>query len=427
MILIQNGRVIDPKSGLDEVLDVIVRDGRIAGMGKYARGGEFTEVIDAEGCIVAPGLVDTHVHFRDPGLTYKEDVATGAASAAAGGYTTVICMANTKPPLDDAEALKDLRRRESDLPIHVLNTACVTRGMKGQELTDMDALKAAGAIGFTDDGLPIKDVKLMMRALERARELGVPISLHEEDPDLIGSPGINQGRVSREVGVPGAPAVAEETLMARDCLLALHTGARINIQHLSSGVSVEVLRLMKKLGADVWAEVTPQHFSLNEEIVLEKGTLAKVNPPIRTEEDRYQLIRGLKEGVIDIIATDHAPHASEEKARDLMDAPSGMIGLETALALGITNLVRKGHLTLLELLEKMTAKPAELYGLSCGSLLEGGDADLVVFDERERWTVGSHFFSKSSNSPFTGMTLYGRVKYTLCGGRVVYTDGKDVR
>ena len=424
MILIKNGRVADPKSGTDALLDVLIDDGKIAGLGKYAQEDGIDTVIDATGYVVAPGLVDTHVHFRDPGLTYKEDVATGAAAAAAGGYTTVICMANTKPPVDNAETLTDLREREAALPIHVLNTACVTRGMQGQELTDMDALLDAGAIGFTDDGMPLMDIRLTVEALRKARERNVPISLHEEDPALIGSAGINRGAVSAQLGVPGAAAAAEETMVARDCLLALHTGARINIQHLSSGISVELLRLMKKLGADVWAEVTPQHFSLNEEIVLERGTLAKVNPPIRTEEDRYQLIEGLKDGTIDMIATDHAPHAPEEKERDLTHAPSGMIGLETALALGITHLVRKGHLTLLGLLEKMTVKPAALYDLPCGDIHVGGGADLVIFDEGEWWVVPEQFHSRSSNSPFIGMTLYGRVKYTLCSGVVVYQDRK---
>lgn len=424
MILIKNGHVVDPKSGTDELLDVLVEDRKIVSFGKYAEEG-MESVIDAAGCIVAPGLVDTHVHFRDPGLTYKEDIVTGAAAAAAGGYTTVICMANTKPPVDNVETLTDLREREALLPIHVLNTACVTRGMQGQELTDMEALLAAGAVGFTDDGLPIRDVKLMAEALCKLRDLNVPISLHEEDPALIGSAGINRGAVSAQLGVPGAAAAAEETMVARDCILALHTGARVNIQHLSSGVSVELLRMMKKLGADIWAEVTPQHFSLNEEIVLERGTLAKVNPPIRTEDDRYALIQGLKDGTIDMIATDHAPHAAEEKARDLLHAPSGMIGLETALALGITNLVRKGHLTIPELLEKMTAKPAALYNLPCGTLRPGGPADLVIFDAGERWTVPDHFRSRSCNSPFIGMELYGKVKYTLCNGAVVYQDRKE--
>ncbi len=423
MILIKDGRVVDPASGLDETLDIVIEDGKISKIGKYQKTDDCELMINAKGLIVAPGLVDVHVHFRDPGLTWKEDITTGAAAAAAGGYTTVICMANTKPVVDNVETYEELAAREKELPVHVLQTAAVTKGLGGKELTDMRALRSAGVPGFTDDGIPISDVKLLKEAFLTAKELGVPVSLHEEDPALIGSSGINQGAVSEKVGVKGAPAIAEETLVARDCLLALRTGARVNIQHLSSAVSVEVIRLMKKLGADVWAEVTPQHFSLTEDIVLEKGTLAKVNPPIRTEEDRYGLISGLKSGAIDIIATDHAPHSKEEKEQGMDKAPSGMIGLETALALGITNLVRKGHLTMLQLLEKMTVNPAKLYHLDCGTVKEGAAADLVIFDEREKWIVdGEKFHSKSANSPFIGAELYGKVKYTICSGRVVYEN-----
>ena len=423
MILIKDGRVIDPKSETDEVLDLIIDNGKIIGIGKFAKSDEYERIIDARGKIVAPGLVDVHVHFRDPGLTYKEDLETGAASAAAGGYTTVICMANTKPVVDTTEILEDLRNRAEKLPIHVLNTAAVTKWLQGVELTDMAALLDAGAAGFTDDGIPISDVKLLLAAMETAKELNVPISLHEEDPNLIGSFGVNQGPVSEKVGVPGAPALAEETLTARDGLLALKTGARVNIQHISSRTSVDIVRMLKKLGANLFAEVTPQHFSLTEQAVLEKGTLAKVNPPLRTETDRYGLIEGLKDGTIDIIATDHAPHSREEKAKEIHEAPSGMIGLETALALGITNLVRKGHMTMIQLLEKMTVNPAALYHLNCGTICEGGAADLVIFDERERWIVdGDCFYSKSANSPFIGQELFGKVKYTICRGSVVYED-----
>ncbi len=424
MILIKDGRVIDPKSGTDEKLDIIIKDGLIADMGKFPKGDEYEKVIDAKGKIVAPGLVDIHVHFRDPGYTYKEDIESGARAAAAGGYTTVVCMANTNPVVDSKEVLEDLIRREESLPVQVFNTAAVTVGLKGKELTDMETLKAAGAIGFTDDGMPIGDVKLVLEAMKQARELGVPISFHEEDANLLGSAGVNEGAVSQAVGVAGASSLAEETLIARDCLLARKTGATINIQHISSRVSVELIRMMKKLGVKVWAEVTPQHFSLTEEAVLERGALAKVNPPLRTEGDQYALILGLKEDVIDVIATDHAPHSREEKQRPIGEAPSGMIGLETALALGVTNLVRKGHMTLPHLLEKMTVNPANLYHLDCGSIKVGGRADLVVFDEREKWKVET-FHSKSENSPFTGMELYGKVKYTISRGRVVYTDEED--
>ena len=424
MILIKDGRVVDPETGLDETLDLIIEDGRIKEIGKFSESESYEKIISAKGKIVAPGLVDIHVHFRDPGFTYKEDVETGARSAAAGGYTTVVCMANTKPVIDNVEVLKELEKREETLPIHVYNTAAVTMGLKGKELTDMPELLKAGAIGFTDDGIPIKDEKLVMEAMKTAAQLDVPISFHEEDPDLIGNSGINSGEVARKLGLEGAPALAEEVLVARDCLLALRTGAKINIQHVSSEVSVQIIRLMKKMGAKVYAEVTPQHFSLTEEAVLRKGTLAKVNPPLRPEKDRYALIPGLRAGVLDVIATDHAPHSPEEKNRELKQAPSGMIGLETALALGITNLVRKGHLTLSQLLEKMTVMPAGLYGMECGNIKKGANADLVIFDEREKWRV-EHFWSKSENSPFIGEELYGKVKYTICRGKIVYTDEEE--
>ena len=421
MILIKDGRVVDPASGIDEALDVVIDNGTIKTLGKFPKSDEYERIIDAKGKIVAPGLVDIHVHFRDPGLTYKEDIVTGAAAAAAGGFTTVVCMANTKPVVDSVETLSELLGRMKQLPIHVLSAAAVTKGFQGKEITDMRSLRAAGAAGFTDDGIPITDSGVLFAAMQLAKELDVPISLHEEDPALIASPGINQGAVSRQLGVGGAPALAEESLVARDCMLALRSGAKVDIQHISSGVSVDVVRSMKKLGASVYAEVTPQHFSLTEQAALERGALAKVNPPLRTEADRYALIRGLKDGTIDFIATDHAPHSREEKAQPLNKAPSGMIGLETALALGITNLVRKGHLTLLQLLEKMTINPARFYGLDCGTLQAGAAADLVIFDERETWVVEEDKFrSKSCNSPFLGMELYGTVHYTICDGRVVF-------
>ena len=421
MILIKDGRVVDPASGVDEGLDVVLEDGRVKALGKFPKTEDYQRVIDAKGKIVAPGLVDIHVHFRDPGLTYKEDIATGAAAAAAGGYTTVVCMANTKPVVDSVEVLSELLGRMKQLPIHVLSAAAVTKGLQGKELTDMRALRAAGAAGFTDDGIPIMDSALLFEAMKLAKELDAPISLHEEDPALIAAAGINQGPVSKQLNFGGAPALAEESLVARDCMLALRSGARVDIQHISSGVSVDVVRAMKGLGAGVFAEVTPQHFSLTEQAALERGALAKVNPPLRGEADRYALIRGLKDGTIDFIATDHAPHSPEEKARDLAQAPSGMIGLETALALGVTNLVRKGHLTMLQLLEKMTVNPARFYKLGCGTLRAGAPADLVIFDEREKWTVEEDKFrSKSRNSPFTGMELYGKVYCTICGGNVAY-------
>ena len=422
MILIKNGHLTDPKSGVDEKMDLLI-DGEV--VVKIAKDMEETsdmEVIDATGMVIAPGLVDVHVHFRDPGQTYKEDITTGAAAAAAGGYTTVICMANTSPVLDSVEAYKELAARQAKLPIHVLQAAAVTKGFKGLELTDMRALKEAGVPGFTDDGIPLMDGNLLMEAMKIAKELDVPISLHEEDPAYMASQGVNQGEVSRILGLGGAPALAEEVMVARDGLLALRTGAKVDIQHLSSRVSVKLVEFVKALGADIHAECTPQHFSRTEKLVLERGALARVNPPIRTEEDRLGLIEGLKSGVIDLIATDHAPHSAEEKSRPIANAPSGMIGLETALGLGVTNLIHAGHLTMSQMLEKMTINPARLYNLDCGYLAEGHAADMVLFDPNEKWIVPDHFHSKATNSPFIGDELTGKVKYTICGGKIVYKD-----
>ncbi|MDD3221277.1 MAG: dihydroorotase [Clostridia bacterium] len=425
MLWIKNGRLIDPKSQTDQICDICIERERIAGITPAGTADlkrhEGDEVIDASGLIVAPGLVDVHVHFRDPGFTYKEDMETGAAAAAAGGYTTVICMANTKPVVDNEETLKYLRDKAANLPVHVLNTAAITKGFGGKELTDMEKLKKLGAVGFTDDGVPIADTAVVLEAMKLAKALDVPLSFHEEDPALIGSFGINQGEVSKAVGVEGAPAVAEDVLVARDCALALTSGAIVNIQHISSKTSVEIVRLMKTLGGHIYAEATPQHFSLTEKAVLDKGTLAKVNPPIRGEADRMAIIQGLKDGTIDCIATDHAPHSSEEKAKDIKSAPSGMIGLETALALGITNLVVPEHLSLSRFLEKLTVNPAGLYHLDAGYIAVGGKADILIFDKDECWTVET-FKSKSSNSPFIGEKLQGKVKYTICDGKVVYRD-----
>lgn len=425
MILIKDGRVVDPRRGIDDMLDIVIDGGKVKKIGKYQRTEEYDQIIEARGFVVAPGLVDVHVHFRDPGLTYKEDIGSGAQAAMKGGFTTVVCMANTKPPIDNVETLQYVLSEGRKTGIHVLAAATVTKGMQGQELVDMEDLKAHGAVGFTDDGIPITDQALLQRAMEETARLNVPISLHEEDPVYISNNGINRGAVSEQLGIGGSPVLAEDAMVARDCMLALHTGAAVDIQHISSANAVAMVKLAKELGARVFAEATPHHFSLDETAVLEHGTLAKMNPPLRTRADRYAIIEGLKSGTIDIIATDHAPHSREEKERPLTEAPSGIIGLETALALGITNLVRKGHMTIVSLMAKMSLNPAGLYQLNKGWLDEGADADLVIFDEEEAWTVGSSV-SRSSNTPFTGMTLYGKVKYTLCNGKVVYQDEEDV-
>lgn len=418
MILIKNGRVIDPVTNTDEVMDVLVDGSQIIKTGTNLQA-EQADVIDAAGLVVAPGLVDTHVHFRDPGFTQKEDIFTGAAAAARGGFTTVVCMANTKPVVDNVETLLQNQKKGEQTGIHVLQAAAITHDLKGSRMTDMDALADAGAAGFTDDGIPIMDEALLVDAMMKARDLDLPISLHEEDPLFIAQPGVHQGEISRQLNYGGASRTAEDVMVARDCMLALHTKAPVCIQHISSGNAVELVRLAKKLGADIHAEATPHHFTLTDEAVLKYGTLARMNPPLRTEEDRLAIIEGLKDGTIDMIVTDHAPHTTEEKARELAKAPSGITGLETSLGLGLLSLVEPGHLTLLQLMACMSKNPAEFYRMVPGSITEGAPADLVIFGEKERWTV-DRYASKATNSPFTGWELPGRVHYTICAGKIVY-------
>ena len=416
---IRGARILDPLTGTEKTADILIRDGKIAAVGEPLDESCCGRILEASGLILAPGLVDVHVHFRDPGLTYKEDILTGAAAAAAGGYTTVICMANTKPVIDSPETLSYVLEKGQKTGIHVLTCAAVTRGMEGKELTDMETLHRLGAAGFTDDGKPILDTELLRAAFEEAARLNLPISLHEEDPALISNNGINRGAVSEKLGIGGSPAEAEISMVERDCRLAEETGARVNIQHISTAGAVEAVRRSKKKGSHVTAEAAPHHFTLTEDAVLKYGTLAKMNPPLRTERDRMAVIEGLMDGTIDMIATDHAPHSAEEKSLPLTEAPSGILGLEIALALGITQLVRPGYLSLMQLMEKMSRNPAQLYNLPYAGIAAGAPADFVIFDDAEEWTV-EDFHSRSSNSPFSGKKLFGRVRYTICQGKIVY-------
>ena len=422
MILIKNGRIVDPVRQFDDIADILIEGKNIVKVGKdleFDENDSNLRVIDASGLVAAPGLVDAHVHFRDPGFTYKEDIETGAKAAAKGGFTMVVCMANTKPAVDNLETLKYIQDKAAKTGIHILQASTITKSLQGKELVDMDAMANAGACGFTDDGIPILNEKILVEAMEKARELDLPVSLHEEDPAFIIRPGVNQGSVSEKLGYGGAYRTAEDVMVARDVILALHTGASVCIQHISSGNSVELVRTAKKLGADVHAEATPHHFTLTEDAVLEYGALARMNPPLRTEKDRQEIIEGIKDGTIDMIVTDHAPHSMEEKAKPLADAPSGITGLETSLSLGIKSLVQPGHISLMKLMELMSKNPAEFYRMEPASITEGAVADLVIFGENELWTVDK-FASKASNSPFKGWELPGKVHFTICDGNIVY-------
>lgn len=427
MLLIANAYLMNPATGDEGYYDILTADGKILKIApdlyaKLTEGGQLSEeieVLDATGLIAAPGLVDVHSHFRDPGFTYKEDIATGAKAAAKGGYTTVVLMANTKPAVDNGETLAYVLTKGKETKIHVETCATITKGMQGKELTDMERLLDAGAVGFTDDGVPILEEALVRKAMLAAKELDAPLSFHEENPAFIENNGINAGKAAAHYGIGGSKREAEIDLVKRDLELALETGACLNIQHISTKEAVELVRQAKKRGDNIHAEATPHHFTLTEDAVLQYGTFAKMNPPLREEADRQAVIEGLQDGTIDLIATDHAPHSAEEKAKPLTEAPSGILGLETALPLGITELVDGGHLTLMSLLEKLTCNPARMYHLDAGYLAEEGPADLVLFDPAETFTV-TDFASKSENSPFKGWQLKGKVRYTICNGEVVY-------
>lgn len=422
MLLIKNGRVVDPKSGLDARRDVLVAEDKVTQIREQIAPPEECEVIDAAGCIVCPGLIDTHSHFRDPGFPWKEDIHTGCAAAMAGGYTCVIMMANTNPTIDCPDVLSDVLTRGAQEPIHVFSAVNVTKGMRGRELTNIETLAAAGAKVLTDDGMPILREDILAEAMQRASALGLPVSLHEEDPAYISENGIHAGEAAAALGIGGADREAEIVMIRRDVDLAAKLGTRLVIQHISTAEGVDLVRRARRCNPLIQAEATPHHFSLTEEAILRTGSAAKVNPPIRTEEDRLAIIRGMQDGTIRFLATDHAPHSEEEKAvTPLWKAPSGMIGLETALSLAIRELVRPGYLSMSGMLAMLTCNPADYYHLPGGELREGGPADITIFSPDEEWVVGRHFASRSSNSPFIGETMPGVVKRTICGGKTVYS------
>ena len=429
MLYIKNGMIIDPVKDKLYRADLQIEEGRIARIIERneneaedlrdTKAFAQTEVLDAAGLMIAPGLADTHVHFRDPGFTYKEDIHTGARAAARGGFTQIVLMANTKPTVDNPETLSYVLDKGKETGIHINSCANVTLKMEGKVLAPMELLAKQGAAGFTDDGIPLLDKELVRKAMTEAGRLGKPVSFHEENPAMIANNGINRGKASQFYGIGGSPREAEIDLVKRDLELALETGAEVVIQHISTREAVELLRQAKAKGAHVHGEATPHHFTLTEEAAIQKGALAKMNPPLRDEADRQAIIEGLKDGTIDLIATDHAPHSREEKERTVTEAPSGIIGLETALSLGVRELVKKGYLTWPELIRRMSTAPCELYGLAGGRMEDGVPADLVLFHPQETWRV-AEFASKSANSPFIGEELPGVIYYTICDGKIVY-------
>ena len=428
MLLIKNGYVLDPESGYEGDADILIENGRIKKLYLGVTGlvdeslFDNLEVIDANGLYVAPGLVDVHVHFRDPGFEYKEDIETGAKAAAKGGFTTVVLMANTKPVVDNEETLTYILEKGKNTPIHVETCCSVSIGLQGKELCDYEALLQKGAVGFTDDGIPLLEEELVTEAMNRIGKLNVPISLHEEDPNLIANNGINRGKASEHFGIGGSPREAEVSMVARDIEIAKRTGAVVNIQHISCKETAEMIRKAKQEGfLNIHGEATPHHFTLTEEAAIKYGTMAKMNPPLRTIEDKKAIIEAIKDGTLDIIATDHAPHSEEEKAKAITEAPSGILGLETAFALGVGELVEKNDMPLIDLVDRMSYAPAKMYGLDAGYIKQDGPADLIIFDPNEMWRV-EEFSSKSKNSPFLGKIMLGKIKKTICAGKVVYDE-----
>lgn len=420
-ILLKNGTVIDPVKKTETAMELLVENGIIVKTGKDICP-EGHQVIDCTGMMIAPGLVDMHVHLRDPGQTYKEDIVTGTAAAAAGGFTAVACMPNTKPALDTPELLQYVRHKaETEGTCRVYPIGAVTVGQKGEALTEFSALVQAGAIAFSDDGVPVTSATRMRDALMTAKALGKIVISHCEDGEMVGNKAVNEGKISRQLGLPGRPAIAEDLMVARDLMLAKETGGHVHIAHVSTAGSAALIRQAKQNGVSVTAETCPQYFIFTEDEILKKGTLARVNPPLRTEEDRQGILAAVLDGTLDCIVTDHAPHSQEEKAKPLPEAPSGMVGLETSLGACITYLVKPGHLTMCQLMEKMSALPAKILGLEPVTPTEGAVADLVVFDPEEAWTVAPESFrSKARNTVFSGEVLHGRVHLTICGGKITY-------
>ena len=420
-LLIKNARIIDPSNNFDREGDIFIDNGKISEIGKNLDVLD-SEIIDGDGLIAAPGLVDMHVHLRDPGFTYKEDIESGCRAAAAGGVTTVAAMPNTDPVIDSDEMVEYIIDASKNAKARVLPVAAVTAGQEGISLNDFDSLKKAGAVAFSDDGRPVSTAALMKSAMEKAQSIGLPVLAHCEDLSLSDGGLMNEGKVSESLGVKGIPNAAEDVGTAREIAIAASTDTSVHICHVSTAVSVDIIRTAKEEGVKVTAETCPHYFSFSDEELLKRDADYRMNPPLRTDCDQRAIVRGLVDGTIDVIATDHAPHTKEEKA-DFLNAPSGVSGLETSLAAGITYLVNKGCISMFMLLYKMSTVPARILGIDAGTLGIGSPADVVLFDPKEKWVVDPEkMHGKSNNTPFKGVELTGKVKYTICGGQIVYKD-----
>jgi dihydroorotase len=418
---IKNTRVIDPASGRDEAGDLFAREGRMVAS-LSAADRRLATVVDGRGQVATPGLVDIHVHFREPGQTHKETIATGSRAAAAGGFTTVVCMPNTTPPADNAGTIQyilDATRRAA--LVKVLPTGCITIGMKGETLAPIGSLKRAGVVAITDDGDCVQSNELMRRAIEYAKMFDLPVMDHCQDQSMTEGAVMNEGEMSIRLGLRGWPNAAEDLIVSRNVILSTYSGAHIHMQHISSALSVEILRQAKANGVRVTGEATPHHIALTDAALSTYDTNFKMNPPLRTEADRRAIIAGLKDGTLDCIATDHAPHTDYEKDQEFDYAPNGILGLETALAVVLEVLVRQSKFKLSHAIDLMTRRAARLLNLEAGTLAPGSPADICLFDPEETWTYEAKAgFSKSSNSPWSGRTFRGRVKTTVVDGRIVF-------